>query len=206
MVPYMSKKTKNKEEIDKKILSSFELCFFLIMVMIFGLLTIASDFSSLYFGAGFEECGTIIKFLLPSILFAAIANVIRTNYLIPFEKDKIYVISTIVGACVNLILNLLFIKKYGAIGACIGTVAAEFSVMIYQLIAVRKDLMIGKILGLLLKYFLKGIIMYIIIFSFRYFINNIYLRMACQMITAIIVYFILCKKYIMHDFLGVSKQ
>ena len=78
--------------------------------------------------------------------------------------------------------------------------------MIYQLIAVRKDLMIGKILGLLLKYFLKGIIMYIIIFSFRYFINNIYLRMACQMITAIIVYFILCKKYIMHDFLGVSKQ
>lgn len=206
MVPYMSKKTKNKEEIDKKILSSFELCFFLIMVMVFGLLAIASDFSRLYFGAGFEECGTIIKFLLPSILFAAIANVIRTNYLIPFEKDKIYVMSTIVGACVNLILNLLFIKKYGAIGACIGTVAAEFSVMIYQLIAVRKDLMVGKILKLLLKYFLKGLIMYIIIFSFRYFINNIYLRIACQMITAIIVYFILCRKYMVHDFIGRNEK
>ena len=49
------------------------------------------------------------------------------------------------GAVVNLILNLIFIKSLGAIGACIGTIAAEASVMFYQIIATRKAIDYKKV-------------------------------------------------------------
>ena len=113
--------------------------------MAFALFVIAKDFTSIYFGPGFEKSGDILMLLSSTIIFATVANVIRTNYLIPNEKDKIYVTSTIVGAVVNLILNLVFIKSLGAIGACIGTIAAEASVMFYQIVATRKSIDYKKV-------------------------------------------------------------
>ena len=68
------------------------------------------------------------------------ANVIRTQYLIPQHEDKTYIISTFVGAIVNLIINFLLIPKYDSVGAAIGTVFAEFSVFLIQFIMVRKEL------------------------------------------------------------------
>lgn len=206
MIPFMSKKSNNEAKINEKIMSSFELCFCIIIPMIFGLIAISHDFSLIYFGNEFEKCGIIIKCLTPSILFASIANIIRTNYLIPFEKDKIYVISTIIGAVINLILNLIFIKQYGALGACIGTIAAEFFVMFYQIICVRKNIDILNMLKILIKYIIKGLIMYIVILIIGNFISNMYIRMISQIIISIIVYFILCRKYIIYDFLGRQKN
>ncbi|MBF1035490.1 MAG: polysaccharide biosynthesis C-terminal domain-containing protein [Candidatus Nanosynbacter sp.] len=45
----------------------------------------------------------------------------------------------------NLILNLIFIKSFGAIGACIGTIAAEASVMFYQIIATKDNINYKKV-------------------------------------------------------------
>lgn len=202
MIPYMSKKTKSRREINEKLNSSFELCFCFMIPMIFGIIAVSDDFSIIYFGKEFEKCGIIIKYLTPSILFASIANVVRTNYLIPFEKDKIYVISTIIGAITNLILNLILIKKFGALGACVGTITAEFSVMFYQLVKVRKEIDILNMIKLLFKYTIKGLLMFIVIINIGKLITNIYIKLLIQIISAIIIYFILCHKYIINDFLG----
>ena len=133
------------EEKNDVLYRMFQVCFLIMIPMAFILLVIAKDFTSIYFGSGFEKSGDILMLLSSTIIFATVANVIRTNYLIPNEKDRIYVSSTIVGAVVNLILNLVFIKSLGAIGACIGTIAAESSVMIYQIIATRKNINYKKV-------------------------------------------------------------
>ena len=73
--------------------------------MALGIFAISTDFSIVFFGNEFSLTGNIIKILIPTVLFTAIANVIRTSYLIPKEKDKIYVNSTIIGAGVNLFFN-----------------------------------------------------------------------------------------------------
>ena len=44
---------------------------------------------------------------------------------------------TICGAIADLILNAIFIPQYGAIGAAIGTLVAEFVVLIYQIIVMK---------------------------------------------------------------------
>ena len=150
MLPFMSKQVKKDQssmgdEKNAVLYRMFQVCFLIMIPMAFILLIIAKDFTSIYFGAGFEKSGDILILLSSTIIFATVANVIRTNYLIPNEEDKIYVTSTIVGAVVNLILNLIFIKSLGAIGACIGTIAAEASVMIYQIIATKKNINYKKV-------------------------------------------------------------
>ena len=150
MLPFMSKQVKKDQssmgdEKNDVLYRMFQVCFLIMIPMAFILLIIAKDFTSIYFGAGFEKSGDILILLSSTIIFATVANVIRTNYLIPNEEDKIYVTSTIVGAVVNLILNLIFIKSLGAIGACIGTIAAEASVMIYQIIATKKNINYKKV-------------------------------------------------------------
>lgn len=207
MIPHMAKtKVISLEEINTKIMSSFELCFCFMIPMIFGLLGIANDFSIIYFGDEFEKCGIIISLLVPTILFGSIANVIRTNYLIPFEKDKIYVKSTVYGALINIIMNLLFIRSFGAIGACIGTISAEFLVMFYQVINVRKELDLKKMMKLLFKYLIKGLIMFVYIIVIGLIVNKVYLKLIIQVGGAIILYFLMCKDYILYDFLGKKKR
>lgn len=110
-----------------------------------GIMAVASEFVPLFYGKGFEKCIGLFYILLPSCIFLAFANVIRTQYLIPKEKDKEFVISLFCGAIVNIITNLCLIPKYQAYGAAIGTLFAEMTVCIIQIIFANKYIPILKI-------------------------------------------------------------
>lgn len=204
MLPHMSKLEMSK--IKEKINESFELCFCFVVPMIIGLIIISKDFTLIYFGKEFMKTSQILSCLIITILFSGVANVIRTNYLIPSGNDRIYVTSTILGAVINLILNLIFIPKYASMGACIGTIIAEFVVMIYQIIMTRKNINYRRTYNILLKYLFKGIIMGVIIFVIGKFINNIYIKLIIQIIVAVLLYFIMVKNYIINDFLCLKKK
>lgn len=134
MMPRMSNLYANnqKEKVNIYLRDSMQLIFGLSCGMTFGLISIAELFIPFFYGENFNGAIILVKLLSPILIFSSLANVIRTQYLIPQEKDKIYIISVIVGATLNLIINYFFIPKYGAIGAVFGTLIAEFSVMIIQ--------------------------------------------------------------------------
>lgn len=200
MIPHMSKTDNNK--IKDKIVDTYKLMFFFIVPMCVGLFVISNDFSEAFFGSEFKIAGGIIRLLIVTVLFSGIANVIRTSYLIPKEKDNIYVNSTILGAIVNLILNLIFIKKYGAYGACIGTIFAEFVVMLYQVLKTNNIIDYYRLIKILLVYIFKSLIMASVIIVVGYFINNIYIKLVVQIILAILIYCIMNYNYIVYDFFG----
>ncbi len=203
MLPYMSKNANDsKEELNKKILDTFELCFFAIFPLIIGLIIISNDFALVFFGNEFIKSGNIIQLLSVSILFTSIANVIRTNYLIPKEKDNIYVKSTIFGAIINLIINLLLIPRYASYGASIGTIVAEFIVMLYQIIMTKNDLNYGIIVFIGIKYFVKSAIMGVVIYIIGYFIDDSLIKLLMQILAGGVIYFMCTYKYIKNDFLG----
>ena len=125
----------------------------------FGIVSVASELSLWMFGNGFEESGEIMKYLAITIIFLGGGNVIRTQYLIPYCKDKIYIISGFLGAIVNFIVNLILIPQFGAIGAAIGTICAEASVCAYQFIKIRKYIPIKVYIKDVLAFSLMGIFM-----------------------------------------------
>lgn len=101
---------------------------------------------------------------------------------------------------------MILIRKYGAVGACIGTIVAEFFVMLYQIIKTREIIDFRLNIRNLLKYMLKGIIIYIyIIIMNNIGINNVYIKLFIQILGSMIIYFVLNMSYIKYDFLGRKK-
>ena len=127
----------------------------------FGIAGISPEFVPWFFGKGFDPCISIFAVLAPSTIFIALANVIRTQYLIPLHKDKIYVVSVFLGAGINIVLNLLLIPYLKSTGAAIGTLAAEGVVCIYQYAMIHKETNFLKPIVRSSPFFISGITMFI---------------------------------------------
>ena len=199
MLPKMSnmitkgEKDKAKVYITKSI--SFEM--FISFAMCFGLIAVGYNFAPFYFGEEFQKAGILIMLLAITLPFMSFANVIRTQYLIPKEKDKDYIISVSLGALINLIMNTIFIPKYGSIGACFGTIAAEAIVAIYQTISVRNELNIMEYLKKSVPFLFKAGIMFIVVYLLNYIEMSSILRFICQIILGVSIYGLLNIKYIL---------
>lgn len=159
---------KDKSTAESYLSKSFVFVMFLSSSMSFGIMAIADNIVPIFFGVGYEKCVLLIRLLLPSCMFVAFANVIRTEYLIPQKKDKIYIQSVFVGAGVNLVLNLCLIWKFASIGAVIGTFCAETAVCVFQVIKVRRVLDIDKYIIQSVPFLLAGMIMYIVLIQIHF--------------------------------------
>lgn len=207
MLPHMSYIMGNdKENYKKTIFDSMKLVSKLSTIMCLGLILISSDAVKVLFGNEFEESSSILILLSTTILASSWANVIRTQFLIPLKKDKVYIRSTFIAAIVNLILNVIFIRKYAAIGACIGTVISEFIVMFYQIFSTKNDLEYKKYMISLIGEGVQSFIIIMIAFVISAFIHNIYVRLIVKVFISVFLFILLNKEYIINDFLGKNKR
>lgn len=165
MLPRMSNLAANRnlKEVSKYMNLSMNYIMCIAFAMAFGLAGIAGNFAPLFWGEAFAKSGVIIIGLSITIPFISFANIIRTEYLIPFERDREYLISVICGAAVNFIINCFLIPSIGSIGATIGTVTAEILVCLVQIFCVRKELPIGQYIRNTIAYFLFGCIMLFVV-------------------------------------------
>ena len=165
MLPRMSKLVtmENTQGSKKYIDISMRYVMALAFGLSFGLAGISKIFSVVFWGVEFSECAILIRGLSLSIPFFAFANIIRTQYLIPHEKDREYLISIILGAVVNLIVNATLIPKLSAAGAVIGTVMAEATVCIIQVHYTVSELQIKRYVIEMIPYCLSGTLMSIVV-------------------------------------------
>ena len=161
----------------------------------FGLIGVGKSIVPAFLGKGFERCIEVVSLLSITLLFMAWANVIRTQILIPKKKDRVYIISTLLGAIVNVVINTLLITKWGAIGAAIGTIFAEATVCIYQTLMVRKELDIKNYLNNNVIFIISGIIMFLVIKYIEYILGNSLLTGVIQIFIGASVYCIISVIY-----------
>lgn len=145
---------------------------FISSAICFGIMGVSKEFVPIFYGKGFEKCTYLLSVLLPSTIFMAFANVIRTQYLIPYKRDSIYVGSVFSGAIINLIINLILIPRYSSVGASIGTLIAEMSVCLYQSIKVKNVLNVCSTIKKAFPFILVGLCMFLIIFNLSLFKGN----------------------------------
>jgi len=190
MMPKMANLyARGKDELSEiYIRDSMQLVIAISVAMAFGIAAISIRFAPLYFGAEFTYSGTLIRALSPVIIFSAFANVIRTQYLIPLDKDKSYAVSVLFGAAVNLVVNALLIPRYASMGAVIGTLCAEFSVMFIQSFSVRKDLKFKQYIYDGWVFIFSGFLMYFIVTFSNNFISDNLLGILLQIIIGMVSY------------------
>ena len=190
MLPKMSNlyATKDSKEVTKYIDVSMNFVMFLAFGAMFGLIGVSKTLVPIFLGNEFIDCIKLVPILSITIVFLSWANVIRTQFLIPKNKNKTYVISTILGAITNLIINLLFISRYGALGAVIGTIFAEGIVAIYQSIIVKDLLDIKGYLKKNLFFIFPGIFMCIVVIYIGNLLGVTILTGIIQIIVGLIIY------------------
>lgn len=91
------------------------------------------------------------------------------------------------------------------IGACVGTIAAEFLVMIYQTLKTRNQLEPRKYMKILIDVISKTLVMILLAYIFTFSITNGNLKMIMQIIISIIVFSILNMDFI-KEFIGVKRS
>lgn len=190
MLPKMSNLVAKGEKMAGKryIRDSMQFIMALAIAVSLGTAAIAENFAPVFFGEEFRECGKLIACLAPITIFISWANVVRTQYLIPNNKDKEYIYSVILGACINLFVNLMLIGRLGAMGASIGTVFAEFTVMIVQTVFSRKELEIKQYARDMVIFWISGISMFVIVYTVGKTMRECVIGIAIQVIIGIVIY------------------
>lgn len=190
MLPRMSNLVSKgeKAQTEKIIARSMQLVMISVLAMAGGIIGVSSVFAPIFWGEEFKVCANYINGLAISLLFTAFANVIRTQYLIPSHKDKVFQLSVITGACVNLVVNFFLIPHLYALGAVIGTVMAEGAVCMVQGIYAAKHLPIVDYLKKSIPYTLFAAIMSGVVALIGYTMNGGIKTLAVQVLTGIVIY------------------
>lgn len=89
---------------------------------------------SIFLLSGRAYAGSILPLMIisPTVLFIGITNLLGIQILVPLGKENMLLCSVITGAALDFIINFIFIPKFAASGAAIGTLAAEIAVFIVQ--------------------------------------------------------------------------
>ena len=176
---------------------SLHFMFGLIFAAMFGIILIAKVFVPLYLGDGFESCINLLYIFSILIPVISISNLIGTHYYTPFGYQRISNIFLIIGAVVNLILNLILIPMYKSMGATIASVCAEIVILVLYVVFSKKYFNTKMLLSVMWKYLLSAIIMFIGGVLFNYLIqgyefNNIVLLLLNVLIGAATYLIMIC--------------
>jgi len=198
MLPRMSNMISNGEEEKAKdyIRISVKLVTLVGSAIAFGFIGISNVFVPVYFGPEYLPCVSLINFLSLTVFFVSWANVVRTQYLLPQHHDRAYVVSMILGAIVNLIINISLIPRLQGDGAAIGTVAAEFTVMLTQMFLIRKEIPIFKYCRDTIPYWIIGLLMQIAVSCYGELQGANVLTLVTQILIGIIIYCAGCATYL----------
>jgi len=190
MLPRMTHKVaKGGNQDIRTIRISLIFAMFMASSLCFGIMGVADVFVPIFYGKGYDLCISLFMILLPSCIFLAFANVIRTQYLLPHKMDKAYIVSAFIGAGVNLLVNYLLIPRFAAIGAAIGTLIAEAAVCFYQCYKCRKQLPIGSFVVECLPMVLAGLIMFIILKAIKITALNDIALLSVKVVLGACIYF-----------------
>ncbi|MCD7824770.1 MAG: flippase [Clostridiaceae bacterium] len=120
----------------------------------------------IYFLSGSAYTGSIVpmQIIMPTLLLIGLTNILGIQILVPLGREKVVLYSEIAGAVVDLILNAILIPQFASSGAAIGTLAAEFTVLVVQFTALREEvsdafqkiaywkIFLGLVLGVVCSY------------------------------------------------------
>lgn len=118
------------------IFSAYSLLLFLASIL---LIAIIKPFMKIYVGADFSNAWVYVPFLLVSAVFFAITAYFAALFA-ALKKSLTNMISTLIAATTNIVINYFGIKMFGLWGAVMGTVSAYVVMVCIGVFVVRKSI------------------------------------------------------------------
>lgn len=190
LIPRLSNYIKNDKGNEYKELLEKALNVIILIALpsMIGFFLIAEDVILLFSGEGFIDSIITMKIISPIIVIISLSNFLGIQVLYPMDKEKIVLLSVIIGAVTNFVLNLIFIPSYHENGAAIATVIAESIVLVIQFILGRKYLKIKLFDINKIKYITSAIIMGVLIFFIKDVFSNSIVSIIFSLIMGMGIY------------------
>lgn len=148
-----------------------------------GLSLVARPVVLLLSGVSYESAIPVMQIMNPIIVVISLSGLIGIQIFMPLGKEKLTLVSVILGAVINFTLNLILIPKHGALGAGVATICAESSVTLFQLIFARKYFEWKRIVPHVIQCIFACIIMTLCIL----FLEKIQMNMILQLVLTVII-------------------
>lgn len=175
-----------KELLDK----SFGVSLFFSIPITSGLFILSKPILLLFSGENFIDAFIPSRIITFMIIPIAGSYIINTSILIPSRKEKITLITQIIGMISNICFNCFFIPFYGLIGACVATVSVEYTIFITRLFFVWKKIPKKSCMVNLLQASVSSSIMLIIIMIETKYVSNLFSQLIICIFTGAISYFL----------------
>lgn len=179
------------EKINEYLSKSFRFVWFMGIPVMFGIMGIANTLVPWFLGSEFNDSVALIMLGSPLIMAIGLNNVTGLQYLVPVKKQKLFTLSVVIGALFNFTLNSIMIPIYGANGAIIASVLAEFLILTIHILGIKKDIDIKMIYKGSLKYIVSGIIMFSVVYFIGIKMNPTMSTTFLQILVGIIIYTLL---------------
>ena len=172
-----------KEEFRERLKSSLHFVYMLAFPIVFGLIAVGPDFSTIFFGDGYEKVRLLLPLFAPIVLIIAISNCVGDQCLIPTGKRAKSAIFLWISAAVNFVLNLITITLWQSQGAAISSLIAELVVMIAFVYLSRSHLKIRYFFSIATNYLLSALVMFILLMVINHFWTTISIPAVAVKIT-----------------------
>ena len=177
------------DEIQRYMYRSYRFVWFLGIPLCFGMIMSSDNFVPWFFGSGYEKVSLLLKILPLLILAIGINSVTGGQLMIPSKRENLFSVTVIVGAVLNIILNSVLIYFFKSVGAAIASVAAETTIAIVQLIFVRKEISVKKVILQGVPYFISGSVMVVCLIPLRYLLQPSLLNSLLMVCSGAAAYF-----------------
>ena len=124
---------KKYDEIKEKIADSTNYILFMGIGICFGMIGVAKRFVPVFLGAGYDRVVTMLILMSPIVIIIGISNCLGSQYFTPAGYRKLSARYIIIGAVVNLLLNLVLIPKFWGYGAIVASLIAEGAITVLYL-------------------------------------------------------------------------
>ena len=179
---------KKYDEIKEKIADSTNYILFMGYGICFGVIGVAKRFVPVFLGPGYDRVATMLILMSPIVIIIGISNCLGSQYYTPAGYRKLSAKYIIIGAVVNLLLNLLLIPKYWGYGAITASLIAESVITILYMKNCNGYLRVETIIKDSWKKIIAGLVMLIVIRALNGIISSDILALLVEIAVGFTVY------------------
>lgn len=144
----------DKEDKNNFFINSYNAYNFGMVIMASGLIFLDKFLARLLYAAEFYEAWIYVPFLLISVVFGALSGYIGGIFS-AVKDSHIFASSTLIGAAINLLLNIILVPWMGPMGAALSTSISYFVVWIVRIKHVKRYIVLNfKLKRDLFSYFI----------------------------------------------------
>ncbi len=179
---------KEYEQIKARIKVSLDYILYLGIGMCFGIIAVADVFVPIFFGKQYMGVISVIKMMAPLIVIIGLSNCLGSHYYTPSGRRRESAVYIVVGAIINVVLNIILIPEFKSIGAVIATLVGELVITLLYFLNSKGYVDYSAFISQIIKKIIAASVMYWILIVLGRIIETNIQTLVIMVILGVIIY------------------